>query len=410
MNATSLKNKLQQTPLTNDLFYVTNPEVLRFLTYVVVNAYHGVTNERYTEAGEEIYFVRNFVKQFVVDGLFFVTTLKDLGATNIISFTNFVNYPHVTLTESLEGLRRKGVSESLMNIFPKTSMQTNYMYLMDLYSYSIPEELELDTCFITQNDVYFCLFYFIVTNKLVLSEISHLSFCVGQPSCFSEIENYILQVSGFASDLLASSARLTSNVSSYDIDDRLVYVSSSPLNLRRTFISLCTIHYLCLRPVNHWTSITLRNAVELSNTVFLKSSVAGDSSSSNAAAVTVNCYEIYNRKHWLEVEESRIDTRQFRSTEHEKEARMLKDGSCSSSICYWSFITKRGYVFVNYKNENKNSTLYEIEEFPQNSGRVVVVRNYLSESSLKCRTILTNILQREKSSIYRFKIIRWHNL
>ena len=275
MNAASLKNKLQQTPLTNDLFYVTNPEVLRFLTYVVVNAYNGVTNERYTEAGEEIYFVRNFVKQFVVDGLFFVTTLKDLGATNIISFTNFVNYPYVTLTESLEGLRRKGVSESMMNIFPQTSIQTNYMYLMDLYSYSIPEELELNTCFITQNDVYFCLFYFIVTNKLVLSEISHLSFCVGQPSCFSEIENYILQVSGFASDLLASNARLTRNVSSYDINDRLVYASSSPLNLRRTFISLCAIHYLCLRPVNHWTSITLRNAVELANTVFLKSSVVG---------------------------------------------------------------------------------------------------------------------------------------
>ena len=54
--------------------------------------------------------------------------------------------------------------------------------------------------------------------------------------------------------------------------------------------------------------------------------------------------------------------------------------------------------------------LYEIEEFPQNSGQVVVVRNYLSESSLKYRTILMNILQRENSSIYRFKIIRWHNL
>ena len=145
--------------------------------------------------------------------------------------------------------------------------------------------------FITYSDVYYALLYFILTDKLILSEFRTLSFCEGFSSCFSYIIQYISCIYG-AGISLHPRSYLNKTVS-YDISNRLQIISSLPYDinqhghLRRAFIILCTMDYIGLCLIEDWKNYTLFNVDNIIDSLY------NFSSNEDGNNIYVNVYRLF---------------------------------------------------------------------------------------------------------------------
>ena len=396
MACSVIKKHLKHRPLDHELFSIDNVEIFEFLISTTIAIENGKHNEQYTEINKNIMFIREFIREFLVNGLFFVTMIQEFGCTNITGFRNFINYSFIDVNECKTSLTKMGVHPSLLNLITSTTIQTNFNYLQDLYESMLPDEMYFQSPFIRPNDINFSLLYFVLTNQIRLSEISNLSFCKGKMSCFSEIKNYLMFLSLNIDNKLM---KINKNLKSYDLNETLMYnFRTKDFNLRRMFINLCCMDYMGLRLIEFWTNKTLKNAQSVSEHIYLKES------KNNNNQIFDNIYICSNR-YIIGVKEKEIITKDFQTLNHvietNKNLRVL-----SLRHYYWSFRTDKGYIFVTYKENTKPSLLFEIEKENQT---VYVIKKYLCKSSIKFRTLMNVIIPTE-DILHQFDILYWNKI
>ena len=388
-----VKRRLTHCELQNEWFKVDNGEVLTFMAYLVRVAHEASVDIKYVVLPPEYAFIRDFCEKFAFNGIFYNVMILTMGETNITSFNNFIGFDYVTYEKAKDELLNKyKIYDNSVKMFTKMSIQTNYQQIKRLMETNLPKDMFVFNQFITYTDVYYALLYFVLTDKLILSEFSVLSFCEGTASCFDGAIKHLKYLAGVNAGLPSSPSVYSFNSLNYlFVKMRLRREDQRLGAVRRIFLVLCCMDYVNLSPAEYWTSRTVSNADAMSDSL-----VHEWTDEDRAPEVWSHCYCILSKMEMgqqvVRAEERMCDPEESISL-------------ATLKSYYYCFDTNVGYILVRHQSEESRFILYTLS-YDVEKGVIVLHKKYLCASALSKRNSIRIILDTDKET-YRFDPVYW---
>lgn len=160
-----------------------------------------VLNIAPTKAPPLVHIVRQRMRKYLYNGLFFIINYKDFGLTNINHYLSFARFPMNRLLKSRETCDQ--YYTSFATLLDNTEV-INRGYLQESAHKVLPTD---DNPFITRGDFDLCLLYFVLIGEVMLSKRVCLAFL--QRSTFNPLDD-VFNAICYASALERGNRQLSS--------------------------------------------------------------------------------------------------------------------------------------------------------------------------------------------------------